>query len=69
MDEVGKKQQYDGGRVKILRLKELMGQMLDQIEGVGINLSEIQEALEPSVGLSELAVLALTETKDWTSRI
>jgi hypothetical protein len=46
MDEVAKKRQRDGWKVKILRLQESMGEVLDQFEGVSIKLSETEKAVE-----------------------
>jgi hypothetical protein len=61
MDEVVKRQQHDGGKVKVLRRQESMREVLGQIMGVGIRLSEAEEAVEPR------AALGLVERKDWTS--
>jgi hypothetical protein len=47
MEKVAKKQQHDGGKMKASKLQELMGEVLDQIEGVTINLSEAEETVEP----------------------
>jgi hypothetical protein len=69
MGEVAKKQQHDCGKVKVLRLQELMGEMLDQTEGVSINSSETEEVLESWLDVLERAALELTETKAWTSRV
>jgi hypothetical protein len=69
MDKVAKQHQYDGGKVKILRLKESMGEVLRQVEGADINLSESEESVEPWVGLLERVALVLAETMDWTSRV
>jgi hypothetical protein len=53
MDKVVKKQQQDGEKAKILRLQELIWEVLGQIECVSINLSETEEAVVPWVGLLE----------------
>jgi hypothetical protein len=45
VDEVEKKQQHDGGKVKVLRPQELTGELPGQVEGVSINLSESEEAI------------------------
>jgi hypothetical protein len=47
MDEVAKNQQHGGGRVKVLRPPESMGEVLDPIKDVSINLSETKEVVEP----------------------
>jgi hypothetical protein len=43
--------------------------LLSQIEDVSINLCDTEEAVEPWVGLLELAALRLTGMKYWTSRV
>jgi hypothetical protein len=40
MNEIAKKQEHNDGKLKVLRLQELMGKVLSQVEGVSINLSE-----------------------------
>jgi hypothetical protein len=51
MDEVTKKQHHDGRKMNVLRLQDLIGEVLSQIEGVNINLSEQKEVVVPWVGL------------------
>jgi hypothetical protein len=69
MDEIAKTQQHDDMKVKVLRLQELMGEVLRQIESVSINLLEIEKVVEPWVVLLGRAASGLVETKDWTSRV
>jgi hypothetical protein len=69
MDKVAKERQRDGGKKKILRLLELMAEVLVQTENVGINLSDTERVFEPWVDLWERAAVELAETKDWTSRV
>jgi hypothetical protein len=47
MDNVAKKQNHNGRKVKVLRLHEQIGEVLGQIEGGSINLSETEEAGKP----------------------
>jgi hypothetical protein len=68
-NEVSKKRQHADGKVKVLRLQELIGNLLGQTEGVNINFSETEESVESCVGLLERAALELAETKDWSLRV
>jgi hypothetical protein len=68
-DKVPKKRQHDGGEMKVLKPQELMKGVLNEIEGVNINLSETEAAVERWVGLLELAASALAETMNWTSQV
>jgi hypothetical protein len=46
VNEVAKKQQHGGGKVRVLRPPESMGEVLGPIKGVIINLSETKEGVE-----------------------
>jgi hypothetical protein len=46
MEEVAKRKQYNGGKVKVLRLQELMGEVMRQIERLSFNTHETEEAVE-----------------------
>jgi hypothetical protein len=69
IDRIAIKQQHDGGKMAVLMLNESIEEVLGQLEGVNIHLSETQEAVGPWVGLLERTALELVETMDWTSRV